>query len=46
MVNLGFGERYVVQGGDVGSKIARVLGVRYAGCKGILSYATCELIMW
>jgi microsomal epoxide hydrolase len=35
MVNLGFGDGYVAQGGDVGSKIARILGVRFGGCKGM-----------
>jgi microsomal epoxide hydrolase len=34
MVNLGFGGGYVAQGGDVGSKISRLLGAKYDSCKG------------
>lgn len=34
MVNLGFGNGYVAQGGDVGSKISRILGAKYDSCKG------------
>ncbi|EED23533.1 epoxide hydrolase, putative [Talaromyces stipitatus ATCC 10500] len=35
MVNLGFGNGYVVQGGDVGSKIGRILGAKYDSCKAV-----------
>ncbi|KAL4723007.1 hypothetical protein ACLX1H_010248 [Fusarium chlamydosporum] len=35
MVQLGFGNGYVVQGGDVGSKIARVLGGTFPRAKAI-----------
>ncbi|EPE36539.1 alpha/beta-Hydrolase [Glarea lozoyensis ATCC 20868] len=35
MVNLGFGDGYVAQGGDLGSKVARILGSRYQGCKAV-----------
>ncbi|KAF1987751.1 alpha/beta-hydrolase [Aulographum hederae CBS 113979] len=39
---LGF-ERYVAQGGDIGSRIARVLGVEFEGCKAIhLNF--CQMI--
>lgn len=34
MVNLGFENGYVAQGGDVGSRIARTLGTNYDSCKG------------
>lgn len=37
MVLLGFANGYVVQGGDVGSEVARILGVEYASCKGTAS---------
>ena len=35
MVGLGFGSGYMVQGGDLGSMIARVIAVEYAACKAI-----------
>ena len=35
MVGLGFADGYVVQGGDIGSKIGRVMAVEHASCKGI-----------
>ncbi|OKL55701.1 hypothetical protein UA08_09051 [Talaromyces atroroseus] len=35
MLNLGFGTGYVVQGGDVGSKIGRVIGAKYESCKAV-----------
>jgi microsomal epoxide hydrolase len=34
MANLGFGDGYVAQGGDIGSKVARILGAKYPSCKG------------
>lgn len=34
MIDLGFGGGYVAQGGDVGSKISRILAAKYAACKG------------
>jgi microsomal epoxide hydrolase len=34
MQDLGFGQGYVVQGGDVGSKVARVMAVEHESCKG------------
>lgn len=33
MVGLGF-SGYIAQGGDIGSKIARILSVQYENCKG------------
>ncbi|KFX96373.1 hypothetical protein V490_03377 [Pseudogymnoascus sp. VKM F-3557] len=33
MQDLGFGNGYVVQGGDIGSKIARAMAVEYESCK-------------
>ncbi|KAF4997501.1 hypothetical protein FGRMN_3865 [Fusarium graminum] len=33
MVNLGFGSGYVAQGGDIGSRILRVLAATYKECK-------------
>ncbi|OJJ48645.1 hypothetical protein ASPZODRAFT_130746 [Penicilliopsis zonata CBS 506.65] len=35
MSDLGFGRGYIAQGGDIGSRIARTLGVTYDGCKAI-----------
>ncbi|KAH8807642.1 Alpha/Beta hydrolase protein [Xylogone sp. PMI_703] len=35
METLGFGSGYLAQGGDVGSKIARVLAVEHAACRGV-----------
>lgn len=34
MVDLGFGAGYVAQGGDIGSRIARILAVEHDACKG------------
>lgn len=34
MICLGFGDGYVVQGGDIGAKIARILAAKYQSCKG------------
>lgn len=33
MVDLGFGEGYVAQGGDLGSMLARIMSARYDECK-------------
>lgn len=35
MVGLGFGSGYVVQGGDLGSMTARMMGVYYSSCKAV-----------
>ncbi|KAH0148905.1 alpha/beta-hydrolase, partial [Aureobasidium melanogenum] len=35
MLNLGYGAGYTVQGGDVGSKVARVMAVKHEECKAI-----------
>lgn len=37
MGELGFGSGYIVQGGDVGSKVARILATEYESCKGELN---------
>jgi len=34
MIGLGFGGGYVAQGGDIGSKVARVIAAEYSQCKG------------
>jgi pimeloyl-ACP methyl ester carboxylesterase len=34
MSMLGFGDGYVVQGGDIGSRAARILATDYPSCKG------------
>lgn len=34
MIGLGFGNGYVVQGGDIGSFVARILGSTATACKG------------
>lgn len=35
MRRLGFASGYVSQGGDIGSRVARILGVYYDGCKAV-----------
>lgn len=35
MLNLGFGSGYVAQGGDIGAKVSRILGVKYESCKAV-----------
>lgn len=35
MLDLGFGSGYVVQGGDIGSKVARVIAVEHEACKAV-----------
>ncbi|GAA6038246.1 hypothetical protein JCM8097_005812 [Rhodosporidiobolus ruineniae] len=35
VVGLGYGDAYAVQGGDIGSGLARILAVQYEGCKAI-----------
>ncbi|KAL4789347.1 Alpha/Beta hydrolase protein [Aspergillus venezuelensis] len=35
MVELGFGNGYVVQGGDLGSMLGRIMSVVYKGCKAL-----------
>ncbi|KAF8338978.1 epoxide hydrolase [Cantharellus anzutake] len=35
MSGLGYGSSYVVQGGDIGSFVARMMAVRYHGCKAV-----------
>lgn len=42
MSAIGLGDAYVVQGGDIGSTVARYSAMNYHGCKGRLS----ELIYW
>lgn len=39
MKNLGFESGYVAQGGDIGSRIGRVLAVDHESCKGLLIYS-------
>lgn len=34
MIGLGFGSGYIVQGGDIGSKVGRVMAAVYPECKG------------
>lgn len=38
MSGIGFGSGYVVQGGDVGSLVARMLAFTYESCKGERTY--------
>lgn len=40
MQELGFGSGYIAQGGDVGSKLARILATNYEGCKGLSTHHT------
>ena len=35
MIQLGFGSGYVAQGGDMGSRVARILGAKYDSCKAV-----------
>ncbi|KZF25282.1 alpha/beta-hydrolase [Xylona heveae TC161] len=43
MLSLGFGDGYVVQGGDIGSRLSRVMSVLYPSCKAVhLNY--CRVI--
>ncbi|KAL4904250.1 hypothetical protein BDW74DRAFT_154514 [Aspergillus multicolor] len=35
MEELGFGDGYIVQGGDLGSMLARIMSVEYEGCKAL-----------
>lgn len=35
MVGLGFGDGYIVHGGDLGSMIARIMAVQFEQCKGM-----------
>lgn len=35
MKDIGFESGYVVQGGDIGSRVARVIAVDYESCKGM-----------
>ncbi|KAL4948807.1 Alpha/Beta hydrolase protein [Aspergillus filifer] len=35
MANLGFGDGYVVQGGDLGSMLGRIMSLDYGGCKSL-----------
>ena len=37
MTELGFGNGYVAQGGDIGSYVGRVLGTEYQACKAVHS---------
>lgn len=42
MRDLGFESGYVAQGGDIGSRIARHLGVDYESCKGMFPVHWCQ----
>lgn len=33
-LSLGFGDGFIVQGGDIGSKVGRVIAAKYEECKG------------
>jgi hypothetical protein len=33
MLDLGFGDGYIAQGGDLGSMLARIMSVQYNACK-------------
>lgn len=43
MIALGFGSGYIAQGGDLGSFIARQLGVENEECKGMLAILTSHI---
>jgi microsomal epoxide hydrolase len=38
MLDLGFGNGYVAQGGDIGSRVAKIMGATSEACKGQLHY--------
>ena len=40
MKQIGFGEGYIAQGGDVGSRVARIIAVNHDACKGKLFQLT------
>ena len=42
---LGFGDQYLVQGGDVGSRVARCMGVLFEGCKGTFPVSLCFYLL-
>jgi pimeloyl-ACP methyl ester carboxylesterase len=35
MIDLGFESGYIAQGGDIGSRVSRTLGIEHAACKGL-----------
>lgn len=39
MTQLGFSAGYVAQGGDIGSRVARILAAEYESCKGLSLYS-------
>jgi microsomal epoxide hydrolase len=45
MIDLGFGSRYIAQGGDIGSRVAKTLGGEYEACKGKITYSTLSYIL-
>lgn len=46
MNDLGFGSGYVAQGGDIGSRIVRMLGVDHYACKGTLAAPETRAELW
>lgn len=44
MVDLGFESGYVAQGGDIGSRVARILGVNHVECKAVHREITSLLV--
>jgi microsomal epoxide hydrolase len=43
LVGLGFVDGYVVQGGDIGSKVGRIMAAKHDSCKGNITN-TCGLL--
>ena len=44
MANLGFGNGYIAQGGDLGSSIARILAMTDPSCKGLPSLISVSML--
>lgn len=45
MLILGYGSGYIVQGGDVGSKVARVMAAKHEECKGKHLHPASEALL-
>jgi microsomal epoxide hydrolase len=45
MLSLGFEAGYIVQGGDIGSRLARILAVEHQSCKGWIAAWSLQLML-
>lgn len=54
MLDLGFKDGYIAQGGDIGSRFARILAAKHDACKGLVNFfslgfltlTNLQLFMW